>query len=101
MCEKLLTRTLNCKSVKFNYVDLAITLFLTFNYQIICKTWHAQSLKLWNIVICINVCRCGKLLRDADAVQFHAAKTQHSSFSESTDEVKPLTKEEKEAQMAR
>lgn len=44
---------------------------------------------------------CGKLLRNEDEVQFHAAKTQHSSFSESTDEVKPLSKEEKEAQLAR
>ena len=46
-------------------------------------------------------CRCGKLLRNEDEVQYHAAKTQHSSFSESTDEVKPLSKEEKEAQLAK
>lgn len=44
---------------------------------------------------------CGKLLRNEDEVQYHAAKTQHSSFSESTDEVKPLSKEEKEAQLAK
>ena len=56
---------------------------------------------MMRLILYIVCCRCGKLLRDADAVQFHAAKTQHSSFSESTDEVKPLSKEEKEAQMAR
>lgn len=44
---------------------------------------------------------CGKLLKDADAVQFHAAKTQHASFSESVDEVKPLTEEEKREQLAK
>lgn len=44
---------------------------------------------------------CGKLLKDADAVQFHAAKTEHSSFSESVDEVKPLTEEEKREQLGK
>ncbi len=34
-------------------------------------------------------------------VQAHAARTQHSNFSESTDEVKPLTAEEKLKQLAR
>ncbi|XP_060570542.1 UBX domain-containing protein 1-like [Ruditapes philippinarum] len=42
---------------------------------------------------------CGKLLKDEDAVQFHAAKTQHASFSESVDEVKPLSQEEKQEQL--
>lgn len=31
-------------------------------------------------------------------VQAHAARTQHSSFSESTEEIKPLTEEEKQLQ---
>ncbi|XP_052769953.1 UBX domain-containing protein 1-like [Mya arenaria] len=44
---------------------------------------------------------CGKLLKDADAVQFHAAKTEHSSFSESTEEVKALSEQEKKEQLAR
>ncbi|XP_052214211.1 UBX domain-containing protein 1-A-like isoform X2 [Dreissena polymorpha] len=44
---------------------------------------------------------CGKLLKDADAVQFHAAKTEHSSFSESVQEIKPLTEEEKREQLAK
>ncbi|XP_074649180.1 UBX domain-containing protein 1-like isoform X2 [Tubulanus polymorphus] len=44
---------------------------------------------------------CGKLLRDEDAVQLHAARSGHSNFSESTEEIKPLTEEEKQEQLAR
>lgn len=33
-----------------------------------------------------------------DTVEFHAAKTNHSNFSESTEEKKPLTAEEKAEQ---
>ncbi|XP_052870175.1 UBX domain-containing protein 1 [Anopheles cruzii] len=43
---------------------------------------------------------CGKLFKSQEDVEFHAAKTQHSSFSESTEEKKPLTEEEKKAQLA-
>lgn len=43
---------------------------------------------------------CGKLFKSQEEVEFHAAKTQHSSFSESTEEKKPLTEEEKKAQLA-
>lgn len=43
---------------------------------------------------------CGKLLRDKDEMEYHAAKTDHSNFSESTEEKKPLTEEEKKAQLA-
>lgn len=43
---------------------------------------------------------CGKLLKDQDEMEYHAAKTDHSSFSESTEEKKPLTEEEKKAQLA-
>ncbi|XP_045768088.1 UBX domain-containing protein 1-B [Maniola jurtina] len=43
---------------------------------------------------------CGKLCKNQDEMEFHAAKTNHSSFSESTEEKKPLTEEEKKAQMA-
>jgi len=42
---------------------------------------------------------CGKLFKSEDEVQFHAAKTNHVSFEESTDEVKPLSEEEKKARM--
>ncbi|CAG5133023.1 unnamed protein product, partial [Candidula unifasciata] len=43
---------------------------------------------------------CGKILRNEMEVQTHAARTQHASFSESTEEIKPLTEEEKKEQMA-
>ncbi|XP_050668764.1 UBX domain-containing protein 1 [Leptidea sinapis] len=43
---------------------------------------------------------CGKLFKNQDEVEFHAAKTNHSNFSESTEEKKPLTEEEKKAQLA-
>ncbi|KAJ3305407.1 hypothetical protein HDV03_001501 [Kappamyces sp. JEL0829] len=38
---------------------------------------------------------CGKILKDASAAEWHAAKTQHVNFSESTQAIKPLTAEEK------
>ena len=34
---------------------------------------------------------CGKLLRTSEAAQFHATKTGHVNFTESTAEIKPLT----------
>ncbi|XP_048586395.1 UBX domain-containing protein 1 [Nematostella vectensis] len=39
---------------------------------------------------------CGKRLRSENDVQFHAARTGHANFSESTEEIKPLTAEEKQ-----
>lgn len=44
---------------------------------------------------------CGKLFKTHLEVEFHAAKSGHSSFSESTEEKKPLTEEEKLAQKAK
>ncbi|XP_054758194.2 UBX domain-containing protein 1-like [Lytechinus pictus] len=44
---------------------------------------------------------CGKKLRTPDDIQVHAARTGHQSFSESTEEIKPLTEEEKKEQLAR
>lgn len=41
---------------------------------------------------------CGKLLKDSDAATAHAYKTNHSSFSESIESIKPKTKEEIEEQ---
>jgi flagellar biosynthesis GTPase FlhF len=38
---------------------------------------------------------CEKILRDAPAAEFHAVKTGHTNFSESTEAIKPLTAEEK------
>lgn len=42
---------------------------------------------------------CGRLFKSQTEVEFHAAKTGHQSFSESTEEKKPLTEEEKKKQM--
>ncbi|XP_050036730.1 UBX domain-containing protein 1-like [Dermacentor andersoni] len=41
---------------------------------------------------------CGKLFRSSPEVEFHAVKSGHKSFSESVEEVKPLTEEEKQEQ---
>lgn len=43
---------------------------------------------------------CNKLFKNQEEMEFHAAKTNHSSFSESTEEKQPLTEEEKKAQLA-
>lgn len=41
---------------------------------------------------------CGKLFRSGPEAEFHASKTKHQNFAESTEEVKPLTEEEKKEQ---
>ncbi|XP_059613828.1 UBX domain-containing protein 1 [Phlebotomus argentipes] len=43
---------------------------------------------------------CGRQFRSSVEVEYHAVKSGHSSFSESTDEKKPLTEEEKKEQLA-
>ncbi|XP_046663538.1 UBX domain-containing protein 1 [Homalodisca vitripennis] len=42
---------------------------------------------------------CGKLFKNQLEVEFHAAKSGHSSFSESTEEKKPLSEEERREQL--
>ncbi|KAL1854796.1 hypothetical protein VTK73DRAFT_8694 [Phialemonium thermophilum] len=42
---------------------------------------------------------CGKKFRTHDQASFHAAKTDHADFSESTEELAPLTEEEKKARL--
>lgn len=44
---------------------------------------------------------CGRLFKSQLEVEFHAAKSGHSNFSESTEEKKPLTEEEKKEQLAK
>jgi len=44
-----------------------------------------------------NVCK--KVIKDAQAAEFHAVKTGHQDFSESTEAIKPLTEEEKKAKL--
>ncbi|GAA6008362.1 hypothetical protein JCM11491_004449 [Sporobolomyces phaffii] len=38
---------------------------------------------------------CGKIFKNAALAQFHGTKSGHTSFEESTEEIKPLTEEEK------
>ncbi|PKK51022.1 hypothetical protein CI102_3635 [Trichoderma harzianum] len=42
---------------------------------------------------------CGKRFRNHDLASFHASKTEHTDFSESTEEIAPLTEEEKKAKL--
>eukprot|EP00158_Paraphelidium_tribonemae_P001792 Partr_v1_DN24819_c0_g1_i1_m29532 putative UBX domain protein len=49
-----------------------------------------------NSLRCVD---CGKQLRNSDAAQMHAVKTGHANFEQSTEEVKPLTEEEKKAKL--
>ncbi|KAG0286589.1 hypothetical protein BGZ96_009332 [Linnemannia gamsii] len=43
---------------------------------------------------------CQMILRDAEAAQRHAMRTEHVNFAESTTAIKPLTEEEKLAKLA-
>ncbi|KAI9843882.1 MAG: hypothetical protein M1837_006035 [Sclerophora amabilis] len=42
---------------------------------------------------------CGKRFRSQPQAEFHASKTEHVDFSESTEEIAPLTDEEKKAKL--
>ncbi|XP_019766588.1 UBX domain-containing protein 1 [Dendroctonus ponderosae] len=44
---------------------------------------------------------CGKLFNSSEEVEFHASKSGHGNFSESTEEKKPLSEEEKKEQLAK
>lgn len=44
---------------------------------------------------------CGRLFKDEMEIQFHASKSGHSDFAESTEEKKPLTEEQKKEQLAK
>lgn len=44
---------------------------------------------------------CGKLFKTQLEVEFHSTKSGHQQFSESTEEKKPLTEEEKKEQLAK
>lgn len=43
---------------------------------------------------------CGKKFRGTSQAEYHASKTEHTDFSESTEEIAPLTEEEKTAKLA-
>ncbi|KAJ5176317.1 uncharacterized protein N7482_002194 [Penicillium canariense] len=42
---------------------------------------------------------CGKMFRSQAQAEFHASKTQHTDFSESTEELAPLTEEQKKERL--
>lgn len=42
---------------------------------------------------------CGRKLRSHAQAEFHATKTGHMNFAESTEEIAPLTEEEKKAKL--
>lgn len=42
---------------------------------------------------------CGKKFRNTAQAEFHASKTEHTDFAESTEEIAPLTDEEKKAKL--
>lgn len=42
---------------------------------------------------------CGKKFRSTAQAEFHASKTEHQDFSESTEDIAPLTEEEKKAKL--
>ncbi|KAF9335350.1 UBX domain-containing protein 1 [Podila minutissima] len=50
-----------------------------------------------NSLICQD---CNMILRDGNAAQRHAMRTEHVNFAESTTVIKPLTEEEKQAKLA-
>ncbi|KAJ6437198.1 UBA/TS-N domain containing protein [Purpureocillium lavendulum] len=42
---------------------------------------------------------CGKRFRNKDLASYHASKTEHTDFSESTEDIAPLTEEEKRVRL--
>ncbi|KAF8576856.1 hypothetical protein K439DRAFT_1649205 [Ramaria rubella] len=48
----------------------------------------------------IRCSQCGKIFRDTAIANFHAEKSGHDQFEESTEEIKPLTEEEKKQKLA-
>ncbi|RDB18446.1 UBX domain-containing protein 1 [Hypsizygus marmoreus] len=48
----------------------------------------------------IKCSECGKIFRNTAVANFHAEKSGHDQFEESTEEIKPLTEEEKKEKLA-
>ncbi|KAI9028569.1 ubiquitin-related domain-containing protein [Hyaloraphidium curvatum] len=56
---------------------------------------HADGVIAQQTAQSLRCADCGKILRDENAAQIHAMKTEHTNFEESTEAIKPLTPEEK------
>lgn len=84
------------------FVDFILSIYIRhsiLNKQAQCCNLEKFGYKIkWKSKIVDNS-RCGKLLKSELDAQAHAARTQHDQFSESTEEVKPLTEEEKKIQL--
>lgn len=48
----------------------------------------------------IKCSQCGKIFKNTALANFHAEKSGHDQFEESTEEIKPLTEEEKKQKLA-
>ena len=60
---------------------------------------HMDQSLVTLIVVLAFICSCGKLLKSENEAQLHATRSGHANFSESIEEIKPLTEEEKKAQL--
>jgi len=65
------------------------------DYSVLCHV----ALLLLLVIVLTMMCSCGKLLKSENEAQLHATRSGHTNFSESVEEVKPLTEEEKKAQL--
>lgn len=57
------------------------------------------ALKLGEVAKSLECEECGKRFRSEVQAEFHASKSGHDQFKESTEEIKPLTEEEKKARL--
>ncbi len=62
-------------------------------------TTIAAELKPGEIAKSLVCNDCGRKLRSQAQAEFHASKTGHMNFAESTEEIAPLTEEEKKAKL--
>ena len=62
-------------------------------------TAEAPALKPGEVPRSLVCNECGKKFRSQAQAEFHATKTDHVDFAESTEEIAPLTEEEKKAKM--
>ncbi|KAH0543861.1 hypothetical protein FGG08_001900 [Glutinoglossum americanum] len=62
-------------------------------------TIEPEALKPGEVANSLMCNDCGRRFRSTAQAEFHASKTEHQNFSESTEEIAPLTEEEKKAKL--
>lgn len=62
-------------------------------------TYNVFNYNLFIMIISYHISSCNKLFSSTTSLEYHAMRTNHSNFSESTEEKKPLTEEAKKEQM--